>query len=97
MGPDLERYVTESLWNVVEDLCHRRDIDFDKCQQQIIEVRSVVPNLSVYSKSMIQLDLRGYLEERHSSFVSTMTESPTPEYDKFCETVFVIPITNNVI
>ena len=32
MGPDLERYGTESLWNTVEYLCHRHDIDFDKCQ-----------------------------------------------------------------
>ena len=94
LGPDLDRYVTPELWEALNDLCDRRDIDFHNCQEQILEMRANVPNLSAIDKAMIQADLRGYLQQRHQSFVVTLTPSPTPEYDTFCTAVFAIPLTS---
>ena len=78
----------------MRDLCIRRGIDFHKCQDQILGMRSNVPNLSVQDKAMIQMSLSGYLQQRHRVFVTTSTSSPTAEYDKFCAVMFSILLTS---
>ena len=67
----------------------------DACKQQIIHVRSEYSysELDVDSKSMIQMDLCGYLRDRLNAYSITHTESPTPEFDKLCVVVFSIPQT----
>ena len=95
MGPELDRYATDGVWETFKDLCNRRGIDFHKCQEQIIQMRANEPNLGAQDRSMILASLRGYLEERHRTFVTMSIPSPTPEYDKFCAVVFSkIPLTS---
>ena len=67
----------------------------DSCKQKIIHVRSEYSysGLDVDSKSMIQMDLCGYLRDRLNAYAITHTESPTPEFDKLCVVVFSIPQT----
>ena len=53
--------------------------------------------LDVDSKSMIQMDLCGYLRDRLNAYAITHTESPTPEFDKLCAVVFSIPQTSSFV
>ena len=43
------------------------------------------------------MDLCGYLRDRHTIRVMTMTESPTPDYDALCAVVFSIPLTSSFV
>ena len=67
----------------------------DTSKQQIIHMRSEYSysELDVDSKSMIQMDLCGYLRGRLNPYSITHTESPAPEFDKLCVVVFSIPQT----
>lgn len=94
MGPELGRYATDGVWEAFKNLCNRRGIDFYKCQEQIIQMRANEPNLGAQDRSMILASLRGYLEQRHHTFVAMSIPSPTPEYDKFCAVVFSISLTS---
>jgi hypothetical protein len=94
MGPELERYATPAVWEAYRDLCGRRGVDYDDCKEQLLAMRSEVPSLDVTSKAMIRTDLCGYLRHRHSVFVTTSTESPTPQYDLICMAFFSIPLAS---
>lgn len=94
MGPELERYATPAVWTAFRDLCERRGVDYDDCKDQVLMMRAQVTTLDVTSKAMIRTDLCGYLRHRHSVFVSTFTESPTPQYDLICMAFFSIPLTS---
>lgn len=97
LGPDLATHATAEVWEAMENLCWRRGLNFHDVKEQAIIIRSEAQNLDAQSKATIRMDLCSYLRDRHSTFVMTMTESPTPEYDKFCEVVFSIPLTSSFV
>ena len=94
LGPDLDRYATTDVWDAFHDLCSRRGVDFDDCQENIIGMRAEAVDLNKQAKSLIRTDLCGYLRNRHSTFVQTRTPSPTPAYDRICVAFFSIPLTS---
>ena len=49
------------------------------------------------SKTMIRMNLCGYLRQRHAMFVQNQTPSPTPEYDTICVAFFGIPLTSSFV
>ena len=86
---------TPAVWNALKDICSRRRLNYHNCKEQILTMRTQAENLDVESKSMIRMDLCGYLRDRHAIYVMTQTESPTPDYDKLCAVVFSIPPLSN--
>ena len=38
LGPDLITYATPVVWEALRDLCDRRDINFDRCRDQILSM-----------------------------------------------------------
>ena len=79
LGPSIDRYATTDVWNALADLCKRRGIDFDKAQEQILQVRSNACNLDDQSVALIRTGaLCDYLRNRHAHYVNTSTPSATP-------------------
>ena len=97
LGPELESHTTPAIWDALQDICSRRGLDYHSCKEQILTVRAQAESLDIESKAMIRMDLCGYLRDRHSVFVMTQTESPTPDYDKLCAVVFSIPLTSSFV
>ena len=97
LGPDLETHATPAVWDALKDICNRRRLNYHNCKEQILTMRAQAENLDVESKSMIRMDLCGYLRDRHAVHVMTQTESPTPDYDKLCAVVFSIPLTSSFV
>ena len=54
LGPDLDRYATDEVWTAFRDLCSRRGIDCDLCQEQILDMRAETSDLNEKDKSMIR-------------------------------------------
>ena len=94
MGPDFKTYTSDSVWDALKDLCVRRNLDFDECREDIVHLRSIVPNLDSTSQDLIVTNLCEFCRRRRSTFVNTSTPSPTPEYDKLCAAIFSIPLTS---
>ena len=97
LGPDLTTHATAEVWDAMEDLCMRRGLNFHKCKEQVLLIRSQAPDLDAQSKALIRMDLISYLRDRHAVYAMTMTPSPTPDYDKLCEVVFSIPLSSSFV
>ena len=96
-GPDMDQHATTAVWNALKDLCRRRDLNYHKCREEILKVRSEASNLDKDSEALVRMDLCSYLRDRKQIFVMTNQESPTPEYDKLCSVVFGIPLTSTFV
>jgi len=94
LGPEPERYATPSVWAAFQDLCNRRGVDYDVCREELVGMRAEAKDLNDQAKSLIRMDLCGYLRKRHASFVQTSTPTPTAEYDRICVAFFSIPLTS---
>ena len=94
LGPDLITYATPAVWEALRDLCDRRDINFERCRDQILSMRAQAPDLDVTAKALIRSDLCAYLRDRRQGFVTTSDDSPTAEYDDLCATIFSILLTS---
>ena len=90
-------HATPAVWHALKNLCVRRGLDYHKCKEEIIKIRTEYPGLDVDSKAMIKMDLCGYLRDRRKVFAMTLTESPTQEYDKLCAVIFSIPQTSSFV
>ena len=94
LGPDLDRYATADVWTAFRDLCSRRGVDYDDCQEQILGMRAEAADLPEQEKSMIRTDLCDFLRNRHEMFVNNLIPSPTPAYDRICVAFFSIPLSS---
>ena len=94
LGPEMEHYTTDAVWEALKDLCRRRGLEYHLVREQILQIRVEGPDLDKESKALIRMDLCGYLRDRRRMYQMTYVPSPTPEYDKFCQVVFSIPLTS---
>ena len=63
LGPALDRYVMTDVWTTFRDLCSRRGIDYDLCQEQILEIRAEANDLTDADKTLIKTNLCVYLRK----------------------------------
>ena len=93
-GPDLARFATQPVWDALQDFCKRRNLNFDMCRQQIIQDRSRAPSLDPMTRTLILHDLVGYCRERQRSFISSGTETDSPDLDSLRVAVFSLGLVS---
>ena len=94
MGPDMTRFAKPTVWEALQDLCKRRDINFDSVRQQIIDEHASMLSLPKDTKNRIIHDLVGYCRDKRAALAQANLATDTAELDKLRCAVFSIALVS---